>query len=118
MSGSLNGAAWRGEAYASVYRGEFFVGTTRDRSEHHVGASAAISGPGVYDVKPGSGRYYETLGGDAVAYAAEATGGTVEIAEYDERSGVARGTLRLAAKGSRGPAVFEGDFLVNVRVVP
>ena len=108
MTGLLDSSAWRGQAYGGIFQGELYVGSTRDRVEQHITANVPFRGVGHYEIKPGDGEYYETIGGDAVGYRAAATGGRLEVETYDAATGTITGTLSLTAAGSRGETRFRG----------
>lgn len=119
MTGTLDGAAWKGGAWAVLYQGSLSVGSMRDRAEQHVVLEVPFTGPGRYNVEAGEGRYYETVGLDVLTYQAAATSGTLEVATYDPASGEITGTFTLAAAGERGATRFEnGEFAARVFVAP
>ncbi len=117
MTGTLDGAPWTGQAWASLHQGSLTVGSMRDRSEQHVALEVRFTGPGRYTVQAGKGRYSETVGLDVLTYQAPATSGTLEIRTFDLSSGEITGTFELTARGERGVTRFEqGEFAA--RLVP
>lgn len=118
MSGTLDGAPWRGVAHATLNGNTLSVGSTREGVEQHVIATITYSGPGLYVVEPGMGRYIETTGGDVLAYEAKGTSGTLEIDSYNRTLGIMKGSLKITGEGTRGVTRFDnGEFVTRVMVV-
>ena len=118
LVGTLDGAAWVGDAQSDVLSDTIEIHSRRQNvaAEHWLTVRAVETSPGVFAVvtpamSANPGRYTETVGGDVLVYRAEVTAGTIAFQELDLGRGVMRGTLSLTIQGARGTSrLEEGTF--------
>jgi len=116
FSGSWNGSAWSGNAFAVLANDSLTVVAHYRDTKHFydevVTARVRFTGPGTYAVAFGDGELQEIVGGDAGYFARSQ--GTLVVESYDASARSASGTLTLQSEPMPTPWNASGTFSAPV----
>jgi hypothetical protein len=116
FSGSWNGNAWSGNAFAVLANDSLtVVAHYRDPKHFYdevITARVRFTGPGTYAVVLGDGELQEIVGGDAGLFARSE--GTLTVESYDAAARSASGTLALHSEAMPTAWSASGTFSAPV----